>query len=112
MICDGLLWRLLENRDGTRCTYQLVIPSSLRTEVLSDIHEGILGGHLGVDKSLGKLKEIFYWLGHYNDVKQWCATCVSCATRKSGGPTRTPYCCGVSFTVSGDGYIGPFTANK
>ena len=44
MICDGLLWRLLENRDGTRCTYQLVIPSSLRTEVLSDIHEGILGG--------------------------------------------------------------------
>ena len=52
------------------------------------VHEGVLGGHLGVDKSLGKLKEQFYWPGHYNDVQQWCATCVSCATRKSGGPTR------------------------
>ena len=57
-------------------------------EVLHDIHEGMLGGHLGVDKSLGKLKERFYWPGHSNDVKKWCAICASCATRKSGGPTR------------------------
>ena len=55
-------------------SYQLVIPSSLKTKVLHDIHEGVVGGHLGVDKSLGKLKERFYWPGHYNDVKQWCAT--------------------------------------
>ena len=85
---DELLWRLFENNDNTGCIYQLVIPSSLKTEVLHDIHEGVLGGHLGVDKSLGKLKERFYWPGHYNDVRQWCASCVSCATRKSGGPTR------------------------
>ena len=85
MIKDELLWRLFENRDGTGCIYQLVIPSSLKTEVLHDIHEGVLGGHLEVDKSLGKLKERFYWPGHFNDVKQWCATCASCATRKSVG---------------------------
>ena len=88
MVRDNLLWRLFENKDDTGCTYQLVIPSLLKTEVLHDIHEGVLGGHLGVDKSLGKLKEQFYWPGHYNDVQQWCASCVSCATRKSGGPTR------------------------
>ena len=82
MVKDELLWRLFENRDGTGCIYQLVIPSSLKTEVLHDIHEGVLGEHLGLDKSLGKLKERFYWLGHYSDVKQWCAT------KKSGGPTR------------------------
>ena len=88
VIKGELLWRLFENRDGTGCICQLVIPSSLKTEVLQDIHEGVLGGHLGVDKSIGKLKERFYWPGHYNDVKQWCTTCVDCATRKTGGPTR------------------------
>ena len=88
VIKEEFLWRLFENRDGTGCIYQLVIPSSLKTEVLHDIHAGVLGGNLGVDKSLGKLKERFYWPGYFNDVKQWCAICASCATRKSGGPTR------------------------
>ena len=68
--------------------YSVVVLNSLKTAVLRDVHEGVLGGHLGVDKSLGKLKERFYWPSHYNDVKRWCATCVSCATRKPGGPTR------------------------
>ena len=63
MIHDGLLWRLFENRDGTGCNYPKFIEDR-------GIHEGIPGGHLEVDKSLGKLKETFYWPGHYNDVKQ------------------------------------------
>ena len=46
-----------------------MVPNSLMTVVLLDVHEGVLGGHLGVDKSLGKLKERFYWPGHYNDVQ-------------------------------------------
>ena len=88
IIKDDLLWRLFENNAGTGCITQLVVPNSLKTAVLHGVHEGVLGGHLGVDKSLGKLKERFYWPGHYNDVQQWCATCVSCATRKPEGPTR------------------------
>ena len=88
VVKDELLWRLFENNDGTEYIYQLVIPSALKSEVLRDIHEGILGGHLGIDKCLGRLKERFYWPGQYNDVKQWCSTCVTCATRKPGGAKR------------------------
>jgi len=73
---------------GPKFIHQLVVPGVLRSEVLHDIHESILGGHLGVDKSLGELKERFYWPGQYNYIKQWCSTSVSCATRKPGGPTR------------------------
>ena len=68
IIKDDLLWRLFENNDGTGCIIQLVVPNSLKIAVLRDVHEGVLGGHLGVHKSLGKLKERFYWPGHYNDV--------------------------------------------
>ena len=61
----------------------MVVPASLREEVLSDLHEGSLGGHLGTDKTLGRLKERFYWPGHYNDVTEWCRNCATCAARKS-----------------------------
>ena len=54
VVRDELLWRLFENNDGTEYIYQLVIPGSLKSEVLCDIHESILGGHLGIDKCLGK----------------------------------------------------------
>ena len=69
-------------------SFQLVITNSLKTAVLHDVYEGVLGGHLKVDKSLSKLKEQFYWPSYYSDVQRWCVTCMNCATRKPGGPTR------------------------
>ena len=56
IIKDDLLWRLFENNADTGCITQLVVPNSMKTAVLRDVHEGVVGGHLGVDKSLGKLK--------------------------------------------------------
>ena len=47
------------------------------------MHEGVTGGHLGKDKTLYRLKERFYWPGHYKDVQEFCLTCAVCATRKS-----------------------------
>ena len=44
-----MLWRLFENNDGTKITHQLVVLGVLKSGVLHEIHEGILGGHLGVN---------------------------------------------------------------
>ena len=52
------------------------------------LHEGVTGGHLGQEKTLSKLKERFYWPGHYNDVRDWCKTCVACSKRKSPPTTQ------------------------
>ena len=65
-----------------------MVPDSLRQEVLSDLHEGAIGGHLGTDTTLGRLKERVYWPGHYNDVREWCRNCAVCASRKS--PAANP----------------------
>ena len=46
---------------------QVVATGPLRNEVLTDQHEGELGGYLGI--ALARLKERFYWLGHYQDVQ-------------------------------------------
>ena len=61
---DGLLWRYFEDVRGTGGVYQLVVPLSLKEVVLKGVHEGVAGGHFGVEESLGKLKERFYWPGH------------------------------------------------
>ena len=67
---------------------QLVIPNHLRAEILFEIHQGTCGGHLGQEKTLNKLKERFYWPGHYTDTYNWCQTCSTCATRKTPSPRQ------------------------
>ena len=47
------------------------------------LHEGVMGGHLGVEKTLDRLKERFYWPGHYMDVSNWCRNCPICCSRKN-----------------------------
>lgn len=79
MISDGVLCRRFESPDGSSSVTQIIIPAALREEILTDLHEGTLGGHLGVDKTLAHLKERYYWPGHYNDVRDWCQNCGTCA---------------------------------
>jgi len=62
---------------------QLIAPKEIREQIVQDIHEGVAGGHLGQDKTLNHLKEWFYWPGHYNDIRDWCQTCTTCASRKT-----------------------------
>ena len=53
---------------------------------LRELHDGVLGGHLGEDKTLSKVKERFYWPGYQADVCNWCRTCTDCAKRKTPVP--------------------------
>ena len=83
VVNQGVLCRYSKSSETSGRGLQIVVPESLQTEVLADLHEGVAGGHLGSDKTLGRLKERFYWPGHYEDVKEWCRNCAVCASRKS-----------------------------
>ena len=88
VVKDGILWRCcVHPHEGNRWL-QLVIPLVLREAILKEAHEGISGGHLGQEKTLYRLKERFYWPGHFNEVRNWCLTCKDCATRKTHAPAR------------------------
>jgi len=85
---NGVLYRVDNNALNV---VQRVVPKSLQDKILSGIHEGVGGGHLGVEKFVAKLKKQFYWPGHYNDVKNWCSGCSSCLARKTAVPhNRAP----------------------
>ena len=74
-ICNGVLCRLYAQGSNQQNHVHLVIPNKLQEEILCTLHEGIAGGHLGINKTLNRLKERFYWPGHYEDVRNWCQTC-------------------------------------
>ena len=81
-IQDGVLWRHFMYPNKDQSWLQLVVPKEIRPLILEELHQGIGSGHLGQEKTLGRLKERFYWPGHYSDVQNWCESCVSC-TRKT-----------------------------
>ena len=47
-----------------------------------------MAGHLGADKTLGRLRDRFYWPGHYTHVQEWCRDCAVCASHKSPTPSQ------------------------
>ena len=65
----GVLWRKFVSSDGKDCHLQLVLPKLLQEEALQEVHEGMMSCHLGEEKPVSRLKERFYWPGHWNDVQ-------------------------------------------
>ena len=87
LLRNGLLYcKCIDRKHPSRVQYQLVVPPKLRSQVLKEIHEGAMGGHLGEEKTLQKLKDRFYWPGHWKSVQEWCHTCPACSQRKTPTP--------------------------
>ena len=121
MMDNGVLVRLFASPTGIEpATKQLVAPKGIQQSILKSLHDGVCGGHLGLKKTLSKLKLRFYWPGHYRDVESWCRTCARCATRKTPTPhqignLQTVTMCTSMQMVAAD-LVGPFpsslTGNK
>ena len=82
---DGLLYHLDSKRrtNSYDSFSQLVVPASLRFEILSNVHDHVSGAHFGVHKTFDKIKQRYWWKGMYKDVEHWCKSCTECSTRKS-----------------------------
>lgn len=114
-VSNGVLMRDFYDERRNISFKQFVVPSCLQSEVLDDLHAGTTSGHLGEEKTLNRLKQRFYWPGHYRDVQDWCKRCSTCMTRKTSAPkNRAPL---TSMRVGNPGQIlsvdivGPFPEN-
>ena len=79
---EGVLYHRWESLERGEETWQLVLPTTLRVGVLRLLHDSPVGGHLGVPKTLGKVRERFYWIHCRRDVEEWCHECYLCASWK------------------------------
>ena len=53
---------------------QLVIPYELRNDILTQLHRG----HIGIQGTIRRARDIIFWPGFSNDIKQITSTCPTC----------------------------------
>jgi hypothetical protein len=69
---NGILECNWESANGRSTIAQIVIPRSKVKDVLTELHDGLSGGHLGINKTLNKVRQRFYWLQARADIEKWC----------------------------------------
>ena len=69
---------------------RVVITRALVTQVISQHHDTIFSGHQGIKKTIGIIKERYFWPTLVKDVTDYIGACVSCSQRKSGKRVRAP----------------------
>ena len=69
---------------------QLVVPPALRRRIFDYLHSSRLGGHMGINKTIAKLRMRFYWSGYRDDVIRWCQWCDQCQKRKPNMQKKAP----------------------
>jgi len=76
---DGVLYRraVIDND----LVDQLIVPSSLRRELLVELHDNM--GHVGRDRTLDLVRRRVYWPGWYKDVLNKVQHCRNCVCRKT-----------------------------
>ena len=75
------LWTPGKRRAKSLCS-QVVIPVSLRHEILVACHDDTTAGHLGVFKTYEKIRSRYFWQGMFKDIEHWCRSCVDCSMKK------------------------------
>lgn len=107
---NQLLVRLI-NRSDTIPRYAVVVPQSLVQQVLSGVHDNPFMGHLGVTKTVDRLRHRFFWPHMRASVEKYIRECSACAQRKNPihsnkAPTQT-IDVGQPFTFWALDYMGP-----
>jgi len=81
-IIDGILYKWLENKEEKLPV--IVVPYILRERIIRECHEDeLIGGHLGIMKTLEKIRKRFWWKRIIPDTKNFVTACIKCQQRKS-----------------------------
>ena len=79
---DGLLFKRTNHHNGMPNHKQLIVPKAIRDEIIQQMHNAVLSGHLGRRKTVEKILQQFYWYELRQDVEHWIKMCKVCAANK------------------------------
>lgn len=114
---NNILYRKWVDSDSdTSFKLLLVIPKSKREFVLKQLHDSKSAGHLGIKKTLQKLRERHYWYRLRSNVENWCNACDVCNSRKRTlrkpkVPLQT-YSVGAPNVRKAIDFMGPFVKTE
>ena len=85
---NDLLYKESVQKNRESKYFQLLVPRSLKKDVLGEVHNGVMGGHFGCRKTLEKVKIKYYWYEMKNDVNSWVLSYDQCDSDKT--PHKLP----------------------
>ena len=85
---EGILFKRFTKKDATGNYLQLLIPSALKREILCQMHNSLLAGHLGCKKTKQKIQQRYYWYALKEDVNLHILKCDVCQADKK--PAKVP----------------------
>jgi hypothetical protein len=77
-LVDGMLVRSRKSGPQLATTTVTVLPAALIRDVLTVFHDDPFSGHLGIEKTTGRIQNQFYWAGYTTDIAQYVQTCDTC----------------------------------
>ena len=85
------LFRTAEFSGTNNNDWKLVVPQELRLGALKECHDEPTSAHLGILKTLGRLKELYYWPSMRNDVVKYINACKICAQVKHSSQPKSGF---------------------
>ncbi|CAC5405926.1 unnamed protein product [Mytilus coruscus] len=95
---------------------QLLVPSCWTKDILQLLHNNPTSGHLGIHKTVARVRRIFYLVDFKADILKWIQQCTMCTSRKQP-PRRAKskmkqYHVGAPMERVALDIIGPFPLSK
>lgn len=81
LLLDGVLYRYCSDQDSE--LGQLVVPKSMRENILKRFHDDPMAGHYGIDKTIHRIAQHYYWSGMRSQIAKYVKSCLECQRYKS-----------------------------
>lgn len=92
--------------------WKLCVPENLRSRVLTENHDAVTAGHLGIAKTISRVSRFYYWPGMYRDISRYVRRCDICQRykvsqqKKAGEMHFTPV--SQPWEIVTSDFMGPF----
>lgn len=114
-LVNGILFRRAKGYEAERMA--LAVPRTLRQEILVSCHDDVTAGHLGIKRTIDKIRQRYFWPRMFADITRYVMSCPDCQTRKTPPlrpagllqplpPAQRP------FQRVGMDFLGPLTSSQ
>lgn len=118
-ISQGKLWKFLKLKQfpNENDDWKLVVPEKLRPIVIRECHDSPLAGHMGIKKTVNRVRQRYFWPSLIHDVKSYVRKCEVCAKYKSSqlppsGPMGKHREVSEPFQIVSMDLMGPFPRSR
>ena len=73
-----------QNQDADLDFWRIVVPENeqIKTQVVQELHCTPYSAHLGIQRTIARVKRHFYWKGMLGDMRQFVENCPVCQTER------------------------------